>query len=540
MAGFRLWLLPLHRQTPRPLRINEMQHASSHDERIFFLREVCREASTHPVDVAKLAEVIVHPDDLVVRGEQVGMPMRLPLRLSQIGEYDVFGSLEGRSDGVLGFVAYGHPMIAYTASWRQGDADATVQADVWVFAVTDDTPFVTRSKESNNSVFRESVTALTGRGAIAGDTRRFEMAVGRTAKGGFGTVLFLRSKHDDHGRVYAGKLVDAAKPMSACAECDYLLEVGSHPNIVSFIGAFCFWNSQKQRQWMIMTEAHLGGDVEVRVRRRGAFSDREALEISRGVLQGICHLHRHLVMHRDVKPANVVLASDGRAVLIDMGLSVHESESTKRKKRCGTPGFMAPEIILGHGCQYKSDVFGCGALLYFLASGIAPFVGSTKKATTSLNAKAHVPFDDARFLMIAVHTIEMMRNMLQQKPSRRPKARSMCSAITLAIELTSATALPHDPSQTLEHDISSPGQVTDQECSSARQSMSSRLYDAVSRLASMEILGSFSVTSNASNSGRSVSEGERCEPNAKAQAKSFFKKVGQLLGRVRQVQRQTS
>eukprot|EP00928_Gymnodinium_smaydae_P086016 TRINITY_DN6979_c0_g3_i1.p1 TRINITY_DN6979_c0_g3~~TRINITY_DN6979_c0_g3_i1.p1 ORF type:complete len:488 (-),score=36.18 TRINITY_DN6979_c0_g3_i1:303-1739(-) len=440
MAGFRLWLLPLHRQTPLPLRINEMQHTSSHDERIFYLKKVCREASLYPVDVATLAEVIVHPDDLVVRSEQVGKPMRLPLRLSQVGEYDVFESLEDRSDGVLGFVAYGHPMIAYTASWRPGDADASAQGDVWVFAVTDDTPSVTRSEESN-CVFRKAMTALISRGAIAGDTRRFERAVQRTAKGGFGTVVFLHSEHHDDGRVYAGKLVDAAKPTLACAECDYLLAVKNHPNIVSFIGAFCFRSSQRQVEWMIMTEAHLGGDVEIRVRRRGAFSDREALEISRGVLQGISHLHRNLVMHRDVKPANVVLASDGRAVLIDMGLCVHQSESAKRKKRCGTAGFTAPEIILGHGCQFKSDVFGCGALLYFLVMGRAPSVVSTENDTTLPNAPADVFCDDVHLL--STESTELMYSMLQQKPSQRPTARSACDAITEVKDVMAVAALLH-------------------------------------------------------------------------------------------------
>eukprot|EP00928_Gymnodinium_smaydae_P097803 TRINITY_DN8943_c1_g1_i1.p1 TRINITY_DN8943_c1_g1~~TRINITY_DN8943_c1_g1_i1.p1 ORF type:complete len:389 (-),score=22.26 TRINITY_DN8943_c1_g1_i1:324-1490(-) len=388
------------------------------------------------------------------------------------------------------------------------------------------------------------MTALIGRGAIAGDTRGFEVAVERTAKGGFGTVHFLRSERADHSCVYAGKLVDAARPMSACAECDYLLEVGSHPNIVSFIGAFCFWDSTKERRWMIMTEAHLGGDLDLRVRRLGAFSERRALEISRDVLKAVCHLHRHLIMHRDIKPANVVLASDGRAVLIDMGLCVHKSEIAKRKKRSGTPGFIAPEIILGYGCHFKSDVFGCGALLYFIASGMAPFVGSGKKETQLVNARARVLFDNARFLTIAVHTIELVRNMLDKSPSGRPKARAACNAITVFLEY-SAAALPPTHSQPLERDVLRPGELWDRDCGSAKQSISSRLH-AMRSLISIAISSSFSLTNEASSFGCSVSSAEGREPHAKAKAKAkpaakkFFLKAGQLLDRVRQVSRQTS
>eukprot|EP00928_Gymnodinium_smaydae_P016580 TRINITY_DN16241_c0_g1_i2.p1 TRINITY_DN16241_c0_g1~~TRINITY_DN16241_c0_g1_i2.p1 ORF type:complete len:104 (+),score=12.25 TRINITY_DN16241_c0_g1_i2:48-314(+) len=72
---------------------------------------------------------------------------------------------------------------------------------------------------------------------------------------------------------------------AACAESDYLLAVQGHPNIVAFFGTFCFLTSSQERKWMIVTEGHLGGDIESRVRRCGAFADREALHFSLGVLK---------------------------------------------------------------------------------------------------------------------------------------------------------------------------------------------------------------------------------------------------------------
>eukprot|EP00928_Gymnodinium_smaydae_P100066 TRINITY_DN9722_c0_g1_i1.p1 TRINITY_DN9722_c0_g1~~TRINITY_DN9722_c0_g1_i1.p1 ORF type:complete len:202 (-),score=9.88 TRINITY_DN9722_c0_g1_i1:256-771(-) len=164
---------------------------------------------------------------------------------------------------------------------------------------------------------------------------------------------------------------------------------------------------------------------------------------------------------------------------------------------------------------------------------MAPFMGSDKKDTQLLNARARVRFDDARFLTISVHTIELVRNMLQKMPSQRPKARVACDAITLFIEY-SAAALSHSPPQTLEQDTLRPGRVADQDCSRASKSMSSRLH-AVSRLISTFTCSSFSLTSSASSSGFSAFAVPHAKAKAKAkpQAKKFFLKAGQLLDRVR-------
>eukprot|EP00928_Gymnodinium_smaydae_P078336 TRINITY_DN6220_c1_g2_i1.p1 TRINITY_DN6220_c1_g2~~TRINITY_DN6220_c1_g2_i1.p1 ORF type:complete len:546 (-),score=31.14 TRINITY_DN6220_c1_g2_i1:98-1735(-) len=447
MACFRLWLHPLHsRRSQSPFSMFQMRRASSHEERLAVLRDVCCEVSTQPLDMAQLTEVVVHPDDLVARSEEVGKPMRLPLRLSQIYEHSILETQEERSGGAGGFIAYAYPMTAYQAQWQECAASRTTEADVWVFVVTANTICSTPSRKS--LVLRQAVHALMARGAIAGEVSGLEPAHTGMESGGFGIVRFFQRKHDENSRIYAGKVLEGVDAMSACAECHCLLAARSHPNIVAFVGAFCFL-TPLERTWMIVTEAHLGGDVESRVRSCGAFCDREALKVLRDVLKAVAHLHEHLLMHRDVKPANIVVASDGRAVLIDMGLAVHASEKEKRKVQCGTVGFVAPEILFDRGCQLKSDVFGCGALLYFVASGMAPFQGSSRTETIKLNGRAHVNFDHPCFLTIDVHTIEFIRNMLQRLPQRRPTARSACVTITFAIEMTSPAQLMEEKTQVL-------------------------------------------------------------------------------------------
>eukprot|EP00928_Gymnodinium_smaydae_P078333 TRINITY_DN6220_c0_g2_i1.p1 TRINITY_DN6220_c0_g2~~TRINITY_DN6220_c0_g2_i1.p1 ORF type:complete len:559 (+),score=36.43 TRINITY_DN6220_c0_g2_i1:54-1730(+) len=539
MACYRLWLHPLHRRKSLvPLRINELQRASSHDERIAVLREVCAEASTYKVDVAKLTEVVVHPDALFVCNEEVGNHIRLPLRLSQICGYDILQSPEERSNAIVGCISYAFPMTAYTARGQESEVSEMMQGDMWVLIVTDSVPCATLSK-GTSAVFSQALNCLISRGAISGDTSAYQLIDESVAKGGFGTVSFFQRTHDVNNDLYAGKLLDD-QAMSACAECDYLLSARSHPNIVAYVGTFCFWSSSQERKWMIVTEGHLGGDMRSRVRRCGAFSDSEALQVLEGVLKAVSHLHDHGIIHRDVKPANVVLASDGRAVLIDLGIAVHVSESARRKKVCGTPGFTAPEILHRRGCQFKSDVFGCGALLYFIASGKVPFAGSSKNETMKLNARARVNFDDTLFLTIAPHTIELMHDMLQRNPNRRPSARSVCNAVTSVIEATSAAALPGQSPVTPDHHVSKPAISSTQASSSTWQSMKDR-FRLFSRLKTADVLNSFnSFSSNSSMPSSTVSSNSGTGPKQDAKKKSkpkFFLKAQELLSLAGQVKR---
>eukprot|EP00928_Gymnodinium_smaydae_P078338 TRINITY_DN6220_c1_g2_i3.p1 TRINITY_DN6220_c1_g2~~TRINITY_DN6220_c1_g2_i3.p1 ORF type:complete len:541 (-),score=30.85 TRINITY_DN6220_c1_g2_i3:7-1629(-) len=525
MACFRLWLHPLHsRRSQSPFSMFQMRRASSHEERLAVLRDVCCEVSTQPLDMAQLTEVVVHPDDLVARSEEVGKPMRLPLRLSQIYEHSILETQEERSGGAGGFIAYAYPMTAYQAQWQECAASRTTEADVWVFVVTANTICSTPSRKS--LVLRQAVHALMARGAIAGEVSGLEPAHTGMESGGFGIVRFFQRKHDENSRIYAGKVLEGVDAMSACAECHCLLAARSHPNIVAFVGAFCFL-TPLERTWMIVTEAHLGGDVESRVRSCGAFCDREALKVLRDVLKAVAHLHEHLLMHRDVKPANIVLASDGRAVLIDMGLAVHVSETEKRRIKCGTPGFVAPEILQNRGCQLKSDVFGCGAVLYFLTSGRAPFAASSKKETIDLNARAHVRFDDPLFLMIAVHTIELIRHWLQMKPKQRPNARSARNAITLVIEMTAPAELPGETSHMHCHTPSNAAEPA----GSTRQSVRMRL-GAFSNLKTGDLSKSFSYFSSTCSSGCSSADGR-----TEVETQSLCSRAGAALRGVLRVKR---
>eukprot|EP00928_Gymnodinium_smaydae_P099052 TRINITY_DN9354_c1_g3_i2.p1 TRINITY_DN9354_c1_g3~~TRINITY_DN9354_c1_g3_i2.p1 ORF type:complete len:265 (-),score=17.21 TRINITY_DN9354_c1_g3_i2:653-1336(-) len=168
-----------------------------------------------------------------------------------------------------------------------------------------------------------------------------------------------------------------------------------------------------------------------------------------------------------------------------MGIAVHLSERAKRKVVCGSPGFIAPELFQRRGCELKSDVFGCGALLYFLVRGKGPFMGSDKDETMSLNKRAHISFDDAHFLAISWETVEIMRYMLQKHPRRRPDARSAREAVTHVIEMIPPAPLPGVDPHACDHAISEPADpMQHQESDSTSRNRCTRSLGMFSSIAS--------------------------------------------------------
>jgi tRNA A-37 threonylcarbamoyl transferase component Bud32/predicted esterase len=108
----------------------------------------------------------------------------------------------------------------------------------------------------------------------------------------------------------------------------------------------------------------------------------ESLEITLQVAEGLAAAHAKNIVHRDVKPANVMLAADGQAKLVDFGLAKLEGQTklTKAGSTLGTISYMAPEQARGHDVDGRADVFSVGAVLYEMLPGRPPFMGGHEVA----------------------------------------------------------------------------------------------------------------------------------------------------------------
>ena len=118
-----------------------------------------------------------------------------------------------------------------------------------------------------------------------------------------------------------------------------------------------------------------GGSLSMRIRALGRLGVDETLELAAQLGRGLDSLHAHGIVHRDVKPSNVLLDDDGVAALTDFGLARARdwTRITRADQLLGTPHYLAPELIEGQEATQASDIYALGCLLYECLAGQPPF-----------------------------------------------------------------------------------------------------------------------------------------------------------------------
>ena len=150
----------------------------------------------------------------------------------------------------------------------------------------------------------------------------------------------------------------------------------SHPNIVQVYDAGEGELDGRETSYIVM-EYVPGGDLKELIDRLGTLSGRDLTELS-GVAAGLAHAHERGVIHRDIKPHNVLLEENGRPKLADFGIAraLDATTATRTGSYLGTALYSSPEQLQGQTVTPKSDVYSLGVSLYHAATGRPPFVGS--------------------------------------------------------------------------------------------------------------------------------------------------------------------
>jgi eukaryotic-like serine/threonine-protein kinase len=163
----------------------------------------------------------------------------------------------------------------------------------------------------------------------------------------------------------------------------------SHPNIVTVID-----RGDEEGRPFIVFEFVDGETLKRLVEREAPLPVGEALELSLQVAEALAFAHGRGVIHRDVKPQNVLLAEDGRAKVTDFGIARSvdiDVAVTQTGTVLGTGDYMAPEQALGEQTSERSDVYSLGAVLYELLSGDVVFSGDSFVAVAMQHASAPPP-----------------------------------------------------------------------------------------------------------------------------------------------------
>src|SRR5438128_2564496 len=146
-----------------------------------------------------------------------------------------------------------------------------------------------------------------------------------------------------------------------------------HPNIVTIYDL-----GEAEKQLFIAMELIEGTDLSDLIAARDPLALERKLDIVIEVLQGLSYAHDRGVIHRDVKPSNVRVASDGRVKIMDFGIArLQSADATGSGAILGTPTYMAPEQITNGPITPATDVFAVGCLLYELLTYQKPFEGET-------------------------------------------------------------------------------------------------------------------------------------------------------------------
>jgi serine/threonine-protein kinase len=178
-----------------------------------------------------------------------------------------------------------------------------------------------------------------------------------------------------------------------------------------------------------------GVDVLRLLQKRGPLPVGEAVWIALEAAAALEHAHRHGLVHRDVKPSNLMITVERTLKVMDFGLAALMASQRKETVVSGTPGYMAPEQFTGQPVDPRADVFGLAVTLYEMLVGELPFQGFTR------NVKPQPP--SATRVDVPVELDEVILQALEADPAKRPP-----SAASLASAIRNACHLPPPPEET--------------------------------------------------------------------------------------------
>ncbi|MES2305121.1 MAG: serine/threonine-protein kinase [Gemmatimonadota bacterium] len=264
------------------------------------------------------------------------------------------------------------------------------------------------ASESVSPEFLALQTAVAGRYSL----------VRELGRGGMGVVFLAREVALD--RLVAVKLLPPALAANASLRDRFLREARtaaqlSHPHIVPIHAV----ESQEALVFFVMAYVE-GETLGERLHAHGALPMAEALRVTQEVSWAIAHAHARGVIHRDIKPDNILLEEGGdRAVVTDFGIAAVGEGDTPAGTAVGTMHYMSPEQALGGSPDVRADVYALGVTAFTALAGRRPFEGAEGRALLAQQAGSDAPSIRTLVPALAVASAAVIDRAIARDPTSR-------------------------------------------------------------------------------------------------------------------------
>jgi len=243
-------------------------------------------------------------------------------------------------------------------------------------------------------------------------------------QGGFGRVLLVKKK--DTERIYAMKVMHKTKISGTrqlqCLIAEKNIMLNDNPFLVHLHYSF-----QTPEQLYFVMDFISGGDLAHHLQNKGRFVEKEVRFITAEIVLAMEHLHSCGVIYRDLKLENILLDKDGHVCLTDFGLSKELSEVNGTTGTvCGTPTYLAPEVLLGQPYGHAIDWWSLGVVLYELFTGMNPFDSRDFDSVLHNILHANIVVPD----YVPATGANLIESLLQRTPTKR-----LCSGPTGSAEI---------------------------------------------------------------------------------------------------------
>jgi len=206
------------------------------------------------------------------------------------------------------------------------------------------------------------------------------------------------------------KFVDQEELKLLGREIDIMKKV-QHRNVLRLIEIY-----ETDNHLSLVMELVNGGELFYKIVDKGSYSEREARDIIRQLVEGVDYLHSKGIAHRDLKPENLLCSENSEGVVIkiaDFGLSKAFANGSVLETSCGTPDYAAPEVLRMDGAYDKSvDLWSMGVITYVVLCGFPPFYGKTQAHLFEKILNADYDFPDPEWTNISEEAKDFIKRLL--------------------------------------------------------------------------------------------------------------------------------